>query len=167
MPERFLIDDSYRKLWTAWVAAHEYTHSWNGKYRRPAGLATTDFQQPMRTELLWVYEGLTEYLGFVLAARSGLYGPEISRDNFATIADWAGNQTGRSWRSLEDTATAAPHLYSAGTAWSSRRRGVDFYDEGALLWLDVDTLIREKTAARRAWTIFAMRSTAVKTAAPW
>jgi predicted metalloprotease with PDZ domain len=150
LPERFLIDDSYRKLWTAWVAAHEYTHSWNGKYRRPAGLATTDFQQPMKTDLLWVYEGLTEYLGFVLAARSGLYGPEISRDNFATIADWAGNQTGRSWRSLEDTATAAPHLYSARTEWSSRRRGVDFYDEGALLWLEIDTLIREKTAGKKS-----------------
>lgn len=150
LPERFLIDDSYRKLWTAWVAAHEYTHSWNGKYRRPAGLATSDFQQPMRTQLLWVYEGLTEYLGFVLAARSGLYGQEISRENFAAIADWAHNQTGRQWRSLEDTATAAPHLYSAPGEWSSRRRGVDFYDEGALLWLDADTLIREKSNGKKS-----------------
>jgi predicted metalloprotease with PDZ domain len=150
LPERFLIDDSYRKLWTAWVAAHEYVHSWNGKYRRPAGLATPDFQKPMKTQLLWVYEGLTEYLGFVLAARSGLYSQEISRDNLANIADWAGNQTGRNWRSLEDTATAAPHLYSARSEWSSRRRGVDFYDEGALLWLDVDTLIREKTGGKKS-----------------
>ena len=150
LPERFLIDDSYRKLEAAWVAAHEYTHSWNGKYRRPAGLATTDFQQPMKTKLLWVYEGLTEYLGFVLAARSGLYGTEISRDNLATIAAWAGNQTGRTWRPLEDTATAAPHLYSARAEWGSRRRGVDFYDEGALLWLDADTLIREKTGGKKS-----------------
>src|SRR5262249_55038995 len=150
VPERFLLDDSYRKLWTAWVLPHEYVHSWNGKYRRPEGLATPDFQQPMRTRLLWVYEGLTEYLGFVLAARSGLYTPELSRDNLATIAEWARNQTGRTWRPLEDTAAAAPHLYGARGEWSRRRRGVDFYDEGALLWLDADTLIREKTDGKKS-----------------
>jgi predicted metalloprotease with PDZ domain len=150
VPERFLLDDSYRKLSTAWLLPHEYVHSWNGKYRRPAGLATPDFQQPMKTRLLWVYEGLTEYLGFVLAARSGLYTPEISRENWALVADWARNQTGRTWRPLEDTTAAAPHLYAARTDWSHHRRGVDFYDEGALLWLDVDTLIREKTDGRKS-----------------
>ena len=86
MPERMMIDDQYRKLEPAWVLPHEYVHSWNGKYRRPDGLATADFQEPMRTRLLWVYEGLTEYLGFVLAARSGLYTPDLSRENFAVIA---------------------------------------------------------------------------------
>jgi predicted metalloprotease with PDZ domain len=150
VPERMLIDDAYRKQWTAWLLAHEYAHSWNGKYRRPEGLATADFQQPMKTRLLWVYEGLTEYLGFVLAARSGLYTPELSRENLAVIADWARNQRGRTWRPLEDTAAAAPHLYSARTDWGSRRRGVDFYDEGALLWLDADTLIREKTGSKKS-----------------
>ena len=150
VPERFLIDDSYRKVWTAWVLPHEYVHSWNGKYRRPEGLATSDYQQPMRTSLLWVYEGLTQYLGFVLAARSGLYTPELSRENFALVADWAKNQRGRDWRSLEDTAVAAPHLYYARSDWASRRRGVDFYDEGALLWLDVDTLIRAKSAGKKS-----------------
>jgi predicted metalloprotease with PDZ domain len=150
LPERFLIDDSYRKLETAWVAAHEYAHSWNGKYRRPLGLATPDFQQPMKTELLWVYEGLTEYLGFVLAARSGLYDEEISRDNWANIANWASLQTGRRWRPLGDTTTAAPFLYTARSEWGSRRRGVDFYDEGALIWLDADTLIREKTGKKKS-----------------
>jgi predicted metalloprotease with PDZ domain len=150
LPERMFLDDVYHKAAPAWVLAHEYVHSWNGKYRRPAGLATADFQEPMRTRLLWVYEGLTEYLGFVLAARSGLYTAEVSRDNFAQIADWARNQTGRTWRPLEDTAAAAPHLYSARTDWASRRRGVDFYDEGALLWLDVDTLIREKTGGKKS-----------------
>ena len=89
LAERFFLDDKYRKLSSAWVLAHEYVHSWNGKYRRPEGLATADYQQPMRTGLLWVYEGLTEYLGFVLAARSGLYSQELSRDNFGLIADWA------------------------------------------------------------------------------
>ncbi len=150
VPERFLLDDSYRKLWTAWLLSHEYCHSWNGKYRRPEGLATPDFQQPMRTKLLWVYEGLTEYLGFVLAGRSGLYTPELSRENWALVADWARNQKGRTWRPLEDTAIAAPHLYSSRSEWATRRRGVDFYDEGALLWLDADTLIREKTAGKKS-----------------
>jgi predicted metalloprotease with PDZ domain len=125
-------------------------HSWNGKYRRPEGLATPDFQQPMKTRLLWVYEGLTEYLGFVLAARSGLYTPELSRENLAFIADWGRNQVGRTWRPLEDTTAAAPHLYSARTEWSHRRRGVDFYDEGALLWLDADTRIREKSGGKKS-----------------
>ena len=125
-------------------------HSWNGKFRRPEGLATPDFQQPMRTELLWVYEGLTEYLGFVLAARSGLYSQELSRDNFGLIADWAKHQEGRNWRPLADTAIAAPFLYGARHDWSSRRRGVDFYNEGALIWLDADTLIREKTDGKKS-----------------
>jgi predicted metalloprotease with PDZ domain len=150
VPERFLIDDSYRKLWTAWLLPHEFVHSWNGKFRRPAGLTTADFQEPMKTRLLWVYEGLTEYLGFVLAGRSGLYTPELSRENLALIADWARNQTGRAWRPLEDTAAAAPHLYSSRSDWSHRRRGVDFYDEGALLWLDADTLIRAKTDGKKS-----------------
>jgi predicted metalloprotease with PDZ domain len=150
VPERMFLDDTYRKQWTAMLLSHEFVHSWNGKYRRPEGLATPDFQKPMRTKLLWVYEGLTEYLGFVLAARSGLYSPEVSRDNLAQIADWARNQVGRTWRPLEDTAVAAPHLYYARSDWGSRRRGVDFYDEGALLWLDADTLIREKTGGQKS-----------------
>lgn len=150
LPERFFLDDTYRKQWTAWVLAHEYVHSWNGKYRRPDGLATPDYQQPMRTRLLWVYEGLTEYLGFVLSARSGLYTPELSRENFALIAEWARHQGGRAWRPLVDTTVAAPFLYGARGDWQSRRRGVDFYDEGALLWLDADTLIREKTEGKKS-----------------
>ncbi|HTQ40505.1 MAG TPA: PDZ domain-containing protein [Pirellulales bacterium] len=150
LPERFFLDEKYRKQATAWVLAHEYVHSWNGKYRRPEGLATADFQQPMRTGMLWVYEGLTEYLGFVLAARSGLYTPELSQENFAVIADWAQNRSGRDWRPLVDTAVAAPFLYKARGDWSSLRRGVDFYNEGALLWLDADTLIREKTGGRKS-----------------
>jgi predicted metalloprotease with PDZ domain len=150
LAERFFLDDKYRKLSSAWVLAHEYVHSWNGKFRRPEGLATPDFQQPMRTELLWVYEGLTEYLGFVLAARSGLYSQELSHDNFGLIADWAKHQEGRNWRPLADTAIAAPFLYGARHDWSSRRRGVDFYNEGALIWLDADTLIREKSDGKKS-----------------
>lgn len=150
LPERFLTDDAYRKSWHSWVLPHEFVHSWNGKYRRPDGLTLPDFQKPMRTKLLWVYEGLTQYLGFVLTARSGLYTQDLSRENIALMADWSKHQRGRAWRSLEDTAVAAPHLYFARSDWASRRRGADFYDEGALLWLDVDTLIREKTAGKKS-----------------
>jgi predicted metalloprotease with PDZ domain len=166
VPEKFLIDDAYRKSWYAWVLPHELVHSWNGKYRRPEGLVLPDFQKPMRTNLLWVYEGLTQYLGFVLTARSGLYSPELSRENFALIGDWARNQRGRAWRSLEDTAVAAPHLYYARSDWASRRRGVDFYDEGALLWLDVDTIIREKSKGKRSLDNFCRAFFAGKGGAP-
>jgi predicted metalloprotease with PDZ domain len=150
LPERMLIDDVNRKTAAAWVLAHEYVHSWNGKYRRPAGMVTPSLQEPQKTRLLWVYEGLTEYLGYVLAARSGLYAQDVSHDNLARIAAWAKTQVGRTWRPLEDTAAAAPHLYMSRNEWSARRRGVDFYDEGALLWLDADTLIREKTDGKKS-----------------
>jgi predicted metalloprotease with PDZ domain len=113
LPERMLIDPAYRKTYGAVLLSHEMVHSWNGKFRRPAGMVVDDFQKPVRTKMLWVYEGLTEYLGRILAARSGLWTPEISRDNLARIADWSQNQTGRDWRSLEDTAVAAQHLYGS------------------------------------------------------
>jgi predicted metalloprotease with PDZ domain len=103
----------------------------------------------MKTELLWVYEGLTEYYGFVLTVRSGLWDKEVGLDNWAEIAEWARNQKGRNWRPLEDTATANL-LYTARNEWSGRRRGVDFYNEGALIWLDADTLIREKTKGAKS-----------------
>jgi predicted metalloprotease with PDZ domain len=150
VPERMFLDPVYRKTWHAWLLAHEYVHSWNGKHRRPAGMITSDFQQPQRTSMLWVYEGLTQYLGLVLAARSGLWTPEVSRDNFAHVAEWAKNQAGRDWRSLEDTAVAAQHLYGSRSDGGARRRSVDFYDEGALIWLDADTLIREKTKGEKS-----------------
>ena len=150
MPERFFVDEDLRKHTGVWVLPHEYVHSWNGKYRRPAGLTTLDFQQPMKTRELWVYEGLTQYLGYVLTGRSGLYSPELMRENLALVADWATTQTGRTWRPLEDTTVAAPFLYYARGDYSSRRRSVDFYDEGALLWLDVDTLIREKSGGKKS-----------------
>jgi predicted metalloprotease with PDZ domain len=149
-PARMLVDPLYRKTWHAWLLSHEYVHSWNGKHRRPAGMVVDDFQKAERTKMLWVYEGLTQYLGLVLAARSGLWTPEVSRDNFAHVADWAKNQTGRDWRSLEDTAIAAQHLYGSRNDGKARRRGVDFYDEGALIWLDADTLIREKTNGEKS-----------------
>ncbi len=128
---------------------HEYVHSWNGKFRRPAGLATADFHTPMKGELLWVYEGLTQYLGDVLAARSGLWSASDYREQLAITAATMDNTPGRGWRPLQDTADQAQVLYFAPRAWSSWRRSVDFYPEGELLWLDVDTRIRELSNGSR------------------
>jgi predicted metalloprotease with PDZ domain len=137
------------------LLSHEFTHSWNGKYRRPADMIVDDFQKAIRTDKLWVYEGLTEYYGMVLAARCDLYTPEQFRERLGYIAEWAGNQKGRTWRPLEDTAVAAQLLYAAARGGQARRRGVDFYDEGVLLWLDADTLIRQKTNNKKSLDDFA------------
>ena len=166
MPERFLIDDSYRHSGNQWTLPHEFVHSWNGKYRRPAGLATSDYQKPYRTSLLWVYEGLTQYLGFVLTGRSGLYTQETSLNNFAQIADWAKNQRGRNWRSLEDTATAAPHLYYARSEWGSRRRGTDFYDEAPCFGSTSIRSSATKRTARRASMTSARLSSQAREGSP-
>jgi predicted metalloprotease with PDZ domain len=130
------------------------THSWNGKYRRPADLTTPDYQQPMKDDLLWVYEGLTEYLGDVLTARSGLWTAGQMRENLARLAAMYANQPGRAWRPLQDTADSAPFLYEAKDDWSNWRRGVDFYDESELLWLDVDSLIRKQTSGQKSMNDF-------------
>jgi predicted metalloprotease with PDZ domain len=142
--ERGLVDDGPRKL-AAGLLPHEYVHSWNGKYRRPADLATPDYQQPMQDDLLWVYEGLTNYLGVVLTARSGLHTPDQERDDLALTAAALDHTPGREWRNLQDTADAAPQQYFSPGAWHSWRRGVDFYDEDTLNWLWVDVLVRQQT----------------------
>jgi predicted metalloprotease with PDZ domain len=133
---------------------HEFTHSWNGKYRRPAGLATSNYQKPMVGDLLWVYEGLTEYLGDVLAARSGIWTPEQYKQRLSTIAAEYDNRPGRTWRDIQDTATAAQILYAAGGGWDNWRLGVDYYDEGELIWLDVDTTIRKMTDGKKTLNDF-------------
>ena len=133
---------------------HEFTHSWNGKYRRPAGLATSNYQKPMEGDLLWVYEGLTEYLGDVLAARCGIWTPEQYKQRLSTIAAEYDNRPGRTWRDIQDTATAAQILYSAGGGWDNWRLNVDYYDEGELIWLDVDTTIRKMTDGKRSLNDF-------------
>ena len=129
---------------------HEFVHSWNGKFRRPAGLATPDYQQPMKDDLLWVYEGLTEYLGEVLTARSGLETPQMFRESLAYLTGLYDHRPGRDWRSLQDTADAAVFLYDAGGDWSNWRRGVDFYQEGEMLWLDVDATLRRLTNNKKS-----------------
>jgi len=148
-PERSLIDDD-DFLTFGDLLTHEYFHSWNGKHRRPAGLLSPDYEKPMHTGLLWVYEGLTEYYGTVLAARAGLRTPEEFEENLAETAAFMSNQKGREWRPLQDTADAAQLLYYATRAWSSRRRGVDYYEEGTLLWLEADMLIRRQTGGVRS-----------------
>jgi len=146
--ERGLVDDTARKM-EAGLLPHEYVHSWNGKYRRPAGLATPDYQEPMQDDLLWVYEGLTNYLGTVLTARSGLRTPEQERDALASTAAQLDHTPGRSWRNLQDTADAAPELYFSPQAWHSWRRGTDFYDEDTLNWLWVDVIIRQQSKGKK------------------
>jgi predicted metalloprotease with PDZ domain len=130
------------------LLAHEFVHSWNGKHRRPEGLLSPDYQRPMRGALLWVYEGLTEHLGLVLSARSGLWTPEYYREQLGAIAATLDTRTGRDWRPLGDTAVAAQTLYGTPSDGRARRRGTDFYEESIFLWLDVDTLLRERSKGR-------------------
>ena len=136
-----------RERATADLLPHEFVHSWNGKFRRPRGLTSDNhdggYATPMKTDLLWVYEGLTEYLGGVLAARSGLWTADDYRDKLAYTAAMLDNEYGRRWRPLEDTAVSGPFLYESGTDYADYRRGVDFYPEGILIWLDVDVTIRQ------------------------
>ena len=152
--ENYFTDPGEWKL-GAMLLPHEYTHSWNGKYRRPFDLATPEYQTPMQTELLWVYEGLTEYFGFVLAARSGLETPQDWRDAFAEIGMIYSYRSGRQWRALEDTATSAQLLQQASNAFTDWRRSVDYYEEGALIWLEADTIIRQKTNNQKSMDDFA------------
>ncbi|HEV2446359.1 MAG TPA: hypothetical protein VGS58_10570, partial [Candidatus Sulfopaludibacter sp.] len=117
---------------------HEYTHSWNGKFMRPAELWQPDFERPQHGRMLWVYEGLTVYLGDMLTVRSGLWSPDTWRDVVAYRAAAMANRTGRDWRPLIDTTIGAQLVYGSSMSWSNWRRQTDFYREGQLLWLAVD-----------------------------
>jgi predicted metalloprotease with PDZ domain len=155
-PERMLIDEDLRTHW-AGLLPHEVVHSWNGKYRRPADLATPDFHQPMKTDLLWVYEGLTTYLGEVLTARCGLWNVTNYLEHLALIAARLDYQRGRAWRPLADTAVAAHLLYNAPSGGAAWRRGVDFYPEGELIWLEADVTLRARTQGQRSLDDFCRR----------
>jgi predicted metalloprotease with PDZ domain len=133
---------------------HEFTHSWNGKYRRPARLYQPDFATPQQGDLLWVYEGMTQYLGYVMAARSGLESQEHYRDLLALVAAGLDNKPGRDWRSTEDTAISSSVLREEGPAWANWRRGQDYYSEGELVWLDADTLVRKLTNDQKSLNDF-------------
>lgn len=133
---------------------HEFVHSWNGKYRRPAGLIVPNYQQPMKGDMLWVYEGLTDYLGDILSARTGLRSPEQWRENAAYTAAMLDHRAGRTWRPLQDTATSVQILFTAPVEWTNWRRSADYYPEGFLMWLEVDTLIRRQTNGQKSLNDF-------------
>lgn len=134
---------------------HEYTHSWNGKYRRPADLWTANFNVPMRGSLLWVYEGQTQYWGYILAARSSLLTKQEALDAIATTAATYDNRVGRVWRQMGDTTNDPVIAQRRPQGWTSWQRSEDYYSEGQLIWLDADTLIREKTGGAKSLDTFA------------
>jgi predicted metalloprotease with PDZ domain len=148
--ERDLLDDKKRKGWVANLIPHEYVHSWCGKYRRPAAMCTPNFHTPQKTRLLWVYEGLTEYLGEVLMVRSGLIAEPEYREMLALQLGTLMRRQGRRWRPLEDTAVASPILRAASANWNDLRRSQDYYFEGALVWLEADALIRDVSQGKHS-----------------
>jgi predicted metalloprotease with PDZ domain len=156
--ERGLIDAKLRKgRWLANLLPHEYAHSWCGKYRRPAAMVTPDFHTPQKTKLLWVYEGLTEYLGEVLSVRAGLLTPEEYKVSLTPQIRGLTRTAGRQWRPLEDTAVAGYLARNPGRSWNQLRRVQDFYMEGMLLWYECDVIIREKTDGAKSLDDFCKR----------
>lgn len=137
------------------LLAHEYSHSWNGKFRRPADLWTPNYNVPMRDSLLWLYEGQTQYWGYVLAARSGLWTKQQALDALAATAALYDHRVGRAWKPLQDTTNDPITSARRPQPWSSWQRSEDYYSEGLLVWLDVDTVLRERTNGRRSLDDFA------------
>jgi predicted metalloprotease with PDZ domain len=134
---------------------HEFTHSWNGKFRRPADLLTENYNVPMRNSLLWVYEGQTQYWGYVLAARAGLLSKQQALDALALTSAYYERRPGREWKSLQDTTNDPIIGGRRPLPWRSWQRSEDYYSEGELLWLDVDTLIRELSSGQKSLDDFA------------
>jgi predicted metalloprotease with PDZ domain len=137
---------------------HEFSHSWNGKYRRPADLTTPNFQVAQLTDLLWVYEGMNQYLGDLLSFRCGIRRPELYPEYLSTVYAEMDYETGRATTPLIDLTTGAPYYYEAHGAYPAIRRSAgDFYTEGELIWLDVDTIIRERSHGSRSLDTFLHR----------
>jgi predicted metalloprotease with PDZ domain len=155
------VSDPKLAVLNAELLPHEFTHSWNGKYRRPIGLATPDYATPQKGALLWVYEGMTQYWGDVLAARSALWTPESYREALAWSAARLDMKPGRTWRNLEDTAIAGQILRGGHASWANWRRGQDYYPEGELVWLDADTTIRQLTHDQKSLNDFCVKFLAV------
>ncbi|WKB55782.1 M61 family metallopeptidase [Eleftheria terrae] len=156
------VKTSYFKDWAKAIVdrellPHEYVHSWNGKFRRPADLWTPTYDAPMQDSLLWVYEGQTQYWGRMLAVRSGLVTAEQERDALAQVAAAFEHRSGRAWRSLQDTTNEPILSEHRAKDWPNWQRTYDYYDEGALVWLDADTLIRERSQGKRSLDDFAKR----------
>lgn len=142
MEEDTLLEESGRQA-LAELLAHEFVHSWCGKFRRPAGLLSPDYMKPMDGSLLWVYEGMTTFWGEILPVRAGVMKPERWHDTLAYVAASYEHEAGKRWRPLADTATAAQRLYEAPSSWKALRRTTDFYAESIMLWLEVDARLRE------------------------
>ncbi|MBS0201518.1 MAG: M61 family metallopeptidase [Planctomycetes bacterium] len=155
--ERSLVDDNLRKGWVAMLLPHEFAHSWCGKYRRPGEMIATDYHSPIKTKLLWVYEGLTTYLGEVLMVRSGLVTPEEYRVSLTRTIRNLSNTAGRQWRPLEDTAVASHLSRNPGKSWNQLRRTQDYYAEGMLIWYECDAIIRERTDGAKSLDDFCKR----------
>lgn len=138
------------------LLGHEYTHSWNGKWRRPADQLTPNLNEPMQNSLLWVYEGQTQYWGLVLTARAGLMTKQQALDVLAnTAATYADGNPGRTWRAMQDTTNDPIIAQRRPQPWGSFQRSEDYYREGAMIWLDADTLIRERTDGKKSLDDFA------------
>jgi predicted metalloprotease with PDZ domain len=150
LPERVLIGPG-AGMALGGLLAHKFVHSWNGKFRRPADLTVPYYEEPMETDLLWGYEGLTDFLGPMLAARSGLWTQDQYHEYLASISAMLGpGRPGRTWRPLLDTASGEPGVSGGrGGGWLNWRRGTDYYDEGDLLWLEVATIIHRETKGQK------------------
>ncbi|KPF68926.1 hypothetical protein IP84_06850 [beta proteobacterium AAP99] len=150
----------YFKDWARGVASrellpHEYVHSWNGKFRRPADLWTPNFNLPMQNSLLWLYEGQTQFWGRILAARSGLNTAEQAIDQFARVAASYETRAGRAWRNLQDTTNEGTMRSARDKQWRDWERSADYYDEATLIWLEADMILREKTGGTKSMDDFA------------
>ncbi|XZE54301.1 hypothetical protein SH139x_000258 [Planctomycetaceae bacterium SH139] len=166
LPPRAVASASAFRGWNRLLIPHEYLHAWCGKYRRPAGMATTTFHEPKDTELLWVYEGLTQYLGELIEARSGLMTDAQFRHRLVVELRNATYQQGRKWRSLADTGAAAHILRARSDAWPGLRRSQDFYMEGMLFWLEADAILRAKTEGEKSLDDFCRKFFQVKKKSP-
>jgi predicted metalloprotease with PDZ domain len=148
-PGDFLTSDTTRTA-NGDLLAHEFNHSWDGKYRRPADLATLNLQVPMHDDLLWVYEGMTQFYGDLEGERSGFFTAQEWRDNLALQYAILDTTTGRATRTLYDTALAEPIFIDEPATWHAARRSADYYSEGELMWLEADITIRRLSGGRRS-----------------
>ena len=150
LPQRAFQAPDELKGWDRLLVPHEYIHAWCGKYRRPANMLTSDFHTPKATDLLWVYEGLTQYLGELMEARCGLMSETEFRHRLSVEIRHALYQQGRAWRSLLDTAACSAILRGKSASWPRLRRSQDYYMEGMLFWIEADAKIRSATDGRRS-----------------
>jgi predicted metalloprotease with PDZ domain len=148
--EEATVDADKRKGSSVYLLGHELVHAWCGKYRRPAGMYTTDFHTPKATDGLWVYEGLTQYLGHILTVRAGFLTFEEHLERTAERIGYLANRSGRQWRALEDTAIAAHTLRGGSHSWNDLRRNQDYYDEGAFFWMEADAIMRKQSQGKHS-----------------